>query len=612
MNAPHDSEREARIMLKAKSEEKNILPLLETFALSGGRFVLVFEYMAWDLDQLLQQQISSRVQIKSIIKDLFSALDHIHSLGILHRDVKPSNILLRSPSGPAFLADFGIAWLGGDKASEPADQKITDVGTTHYRAPELLFGNHRYGPSLDVWAAGCVVAEAACLDGKSLFDSGELGSDLALIQSHFKTLGTPNLEVWPGAKDCNDWGKMEFYQYAPKPWEEVLPSCDGHARDLVSKLVAYESTTRLTAAERNNMDLVRSTKETLMRVADEDKPQANRAEEDLARNLAQMKMMLSGTPDADVSPEQVYQLVNLICSEDVLLLLAQNIHKLPFEARKDTQLIISNAFRYKLPGQPQTEPPAMHHILSNRPEVIIELCYGYERRESAMACGGVLREALKHDAVAALILYDEPDRRGKDMLAHIDPTVPSTGQGVFWKFFEWIDRGAFEACADAFNTFRVLVADYLQVNFERFFKTYNTVLVQSESYVTKRQSIKLLGELLLDRANYNVMTQYVASGDNLKIIMKLLRDDRRMINYEGFHVFKVFVANPNKSLAVQKILINNRDRLLRFLPSFLDDRTDDDQFTDEKSFLVRQIELLPPVPTVPGQQGQQGQQAGQA
>lgn len=67
----------------------------------------------------------------------------------------------------------------------------------------------------------------------------------------------------------------------------------------------------------------------------------------------------------------------------------------------------------------------------------------------------------------------------------------------------------------------------------------------------------------------------------------------------------MFVANPNKSLAVQKILINNRDRLLRFLPSFLDDRTDDDQFTDEKSFLVRQIELLPAVPTVPGQQGQQ-------
>lgn len=63
---------------------------------------------------------------------------------------------------------------------------------------------------------------------------------------------------------------------------------------------------------------------------------------------------------------------------------------------------------------------------------------------------------------------------------------------------------------------------------------------------------------------------------------------------------KVFVANPNKSVAVQRILINNRDRLLKFLPKFLEDRTDDDQFTDEKSFLVRQIELLPKEPVAPG------------
>lgn len=62
---------------------------------------------------------------------------------------------------------------------------------------------------------------------------------------------------------------------------------------------------------------------------------------------------------------------------------------------------------------------------------------------------------------------------------------------------------------------------------------------------------------------------------------------------------QVFVANPNKSVAVQKILINNRDRLLRFLPTFLDDRTEDDQFTDEKSFLIRQIELLPSAPAQP-------------
>lgn len=169
-----------------------------------------------------------------------------------------------------------------------------------------------------------------------------------------------------------------------------------------------------------------------------------------------------------------------------------------------------------------------------------------------------------------------------------------------------------------------LVAPYLQTNFDRFFGTYNNALVQSESYVTKRQSIKLLGEILLDRSSYNVMTRYVDSGEHLKIVMKLLKDERKMINYEGFHVFKVrahsgrgsggsssgdvttnaprqiFVANPNKSVKVQQILIANREKLLRFLPNFLADRTEDDQFTDEKSFLIRQIETLPSAPVAPG------------
>jgi calcium binding protein 39 len=148
-------------------------------------------------------------------------------------------------------------------------------------------------------------------------------------------------------------------------------------------------------------------------------------------------------------------------------------------------------------------------------------------------------------------------------------------------------------CQDILTRHKTMVAQYLSANFDDFFSRYNTTLIQSESYVTKRQSIKLLGEILLDRANYNVMTAYVDRGAHLKLCMNLLKDDRKMVQYEGFHVFKVFVANPNKSVAVQRILINNRDRLLKFLPKFLEDRTDDDQFMDEKSFLVRQIELLP-------------------
>lgn len=82
------------------------------------------------------------------------------------------------------------------------------------------------------------------------------------------------------------------------------------------------------------------------------------------------------------------------------------------------------------------------------------------------------------------------------------------------------------------------------VNFDLFFERYNRILVKSNSYVTKRQSIKLLGEILLDRANYNVMTEYVDRGEHLKICMNLLRDDRKMVQYEGFHVFKVGLTDP--------------------------------------------------------------------
>lgn len=95
-----------------------------------------------------------------------------------------------------------------------------------------------------------------------------------------------------------------------------------------------------------------------------------------------------------------------------------------------------------------------------------------------------------------------------------------------------------------------LIAVYLENNYHLFFDRYNAHLVQSSSYVTKRQSIKLLGEILLDRANYSIMTRYVESGEHLKICMTLLKDDRKMVQYEGFHVFKVTLCLYDVSLAL--------------------------------------------------------------
>jgi len=195
MTPPHDSKRESRLLKKAACTF--VIPLLESFAQAGGRYVLIFPFMPYDLGTLLRNGQVTPKHARSCLHDLFSALDFIHKAGIIHRDIKPANILLRSPSGPAFLADFGTAWMKEDIDSEPEDEKILDVGTTSYRPPELMFGNQRYGTTLDMWAAGCVAAQMVSLGSKTLFESGDLGSDLALIKSIFETLGTPSLENWP-------------------------------------------------------------------------------------------------------------------------------------------------------------------------------------------------------------------------------------------------------------------------------------------------------------------------------------------------------------------------------------------------------------------------------
>lgn len=101
----------------------------------------------------------------------------------------------------------------------------------------------------------------------------------------------------------------------------------------------------------------------------------------------------------------------------------------------------------------------MQHFVYDKPEIINALCQGYDHKESAMPCGGILREALKHDGIAALILYDEPLPGGKTSgIQHVNADQPATGNGIFWRFFEWIDKSAFEVSADAFSTFRVRLA----------------------------------------------------------------------------------------------------------------------------------------------------------
>lgn len=246
LQPPHQARKEARVLQRFKAD--SIVPLLDSFQQPGGKLVLVFPFLRQDLENLLRTDTLSKRQSAMVFAALFSALSHLHAQGIIHRDIKPSNILLQSKDGPVYLIDFGIAWVPNDPDSEPTDRKITDVGTTSYRPPELLFGHRAYGTSLDMWATGCVVAEMVSKGHHQLFDAGPLGSELALIKSMFSTLGTPSDEDWPSASTYPDWGKFRFQQFPAKESKEILPGASNAAIDFVRSTVCYEPTKRLSAA----------------------------------------------------------------------------------------------------------------------------------------------------------------------------------------------------------------------------------------------------------------------------------------------------------------------------------------------------------------------------
>lgn len=192
---PHDGYREIRL-LQHLGGKSNVLQLIEVFK-NQSNLVLVLPFYQHTLSDIIERRASLEENtFPRIFKQITQALVFCHDEGIIHRDVKPSNILVESLHGSAYLCDFGIAWAESDHNSEEPDQgKVTDIGTTCYRAPETLFGYQAYGPEVDIWALGCCIAEAE--SGTPLFDAGDLGSDLALIASIFRTLGTPTVESWP-------------------------------------------------------------------------------------------------------------------------------------------------------------------------------------------------------------------------------------------------------------------------------------------------------------------------------------------------------------------------------------------------------------------------------
>ncbi|KAJ1994877.1 conidiophore development protein hyma [Dimargaris cristalligena] len=320
---------------------------------------------------------------------------------------------------------------------------------------------------------------------------------------------------------------------------------------------------------KNPHELVKIVREAILKLGNADNRKVN---DEISKSLASMRSILSGDGDHDASPEQVAQLSQETYKNDLLPLFVAQLSKFEFETRKDAVHIFNTLLRRQIGSRwPTVE------YLSTQEKTLGNLVLGYEVPDIALNCGMMLRECLKHESLARIILYSQ----------------------LFYNFFKYVELSTFDVASDAFASFKdiltrhkPMVADFLKTNYDEFFGCYDQLL-RSDNYVTKRQSLKLLGELLLDRTNYHTMTRYITYDANLKLVMVLLRDKSKNIQYEAFHVFKIFVANPNKSKPVADILRKNKERLLEFLTNFQNDRKDDEQFGDEKAFLIKQIKTMP-------------------
>ncbi|XP_047974038.1 putative MO25-like protein At5g47540 isoform X2 [Salvia hispanica] len=292
---------------------------------------------------------------------------------------------------------------------------------------------------------------------------------------------------------------------------------------------------------------------------------------DLNKVIGELKNILYGDSDSKPVVETCAQLAIEFFREDNFRLLITCLPKLNFETRKQATQIVTNLQGQKL----QSRLIACEYMERNLALVDI-LIAGYENNDLALHYGAMLRECIRHQSVAKYILDSQ----------HMK------------KFFEYIQLPNFDVASDAAGTFKELltrhkstVADFLSKNDDWFFADYNSKLLVSTNYITRRQALKLLSDILLERSNSAVMIRYVSSMDNLRIHMNLLRESSKSIQIETFHVFKLFAANQNKPTDIINILVANRTKLLRLIADINNDK-DDEKFNYDKSQVIREISAL--------------------
>lgn len=200
---PITSIRETITLLKGK--HANVIDVREiVFGNRLDQIYIVMEYMDRDLKSLMQdmKRPFKIPEVKLLMQQLLSAIDHLHSNWILHRDLKTSNLLINK--GVLKVGDFGLAREYGS----PLKQYTNKVVTLWYRAPELLLVTGRYSTPIDIWSIGCIFGELLTM--KPLFPGRSETEQIDLI---FKALGSPSEELWPDYEKIRLIQKFKFPTY---------------------------------------------------------------------------------------------------------------------------------------------------------------------------------------------------------------------------------------------------------------------------------------------------------------------------------------------------------------------------------------------------------------
>ena len=233
------------ISILKELHQPNVVQLLDVVH-GDSKLYLVFEYVDQDLkrylDSLPPQAAVDPQLICSYMYQMINGVAYLHSRRILHRDLKPQNLLIGA-DGQLKLADFGLARAFGI----PVRHMTSEVITLWYRAPEILLGCRNYSAAVDMWSVGCIFAEMMCR--RPLFPGD---SEIDQLFKIFQALGTPDAQRWLGVTDLPDY-KDTFPRWPARPIRETVVAHGGvwseAALDLLGRLLTYDPSARITARQ---------------------------------------------------------------------------------------------------------------------------------------------------------------------------------------------------------------------------------------------------------------------------------------------------------------------------------------------------------------------------